>query len=50
MKCLFQLSQVKIELGAKKVNRVKAVLDNDKRNNFNLKASLALASLHYKIN
>jgi hypothetical protein len=50
MKCLFQLSQVKIELGAKKVNRVKAVLDNDKGNNFNLKASLALASPHYKIN
>jgi hypothetical protein len=44
------LSPSKIELGAKEVNQVKAVPDKDKENILNFKASLALASPHYKIN
>jgi hypothetical protein len=41
---------VKIELEANKVNQVKAVSDNNQVNILNFKASLALASPHYKIN
>jgi hypothetical protein len=41
---------VNIELGARGVNQVKAVPDNDKGNILNFNASLALASPHCKIN
>jgi hypothetical protein len=40
---------VNIELGARGVNYVKAVPDNDKGNILNFNASLALASPHCKI-
>jgi hypothetical protein len=41
---------VNTELGAREVNKVKAVSDNDKANILNFNASLALASPHCKIN
>jgi hypothetical protein len=41
---------VNIELGAREVNQVKAVPNNDKGNILNFNASLALASPHCKIN
>jgi hypothetical protein len=39
-----------MELGAREVNHVKAMSDNDKGNILSFNASLALASPHYKIN
>jgi hypothetical protein len=39
-----------MELGAREVNYVKAVPVNDKGNILSFNASLALASLYYKIN
>jgi hypothetical protein len=39
-----------MELGAREVNHVKVVTDNDKENIFNFNTSLELASPHYKIN
>jgi hypothetical protein len=41
---------VNTELGAREVNQVKVVPDNDKGNILNFNALLALASAHYKIN
>jgi hypothetical protein len=39
-----------MELGAREVNYVKVVTDNDKENILNFNMSLALASPHCKIN
>jgi hypothetical protein len=39
-----------MELGAREVNHVKAMLDNDKGNILSFNASLELASPHCKIN
>jgi hypothetical protein len=39
-----------VELGAREVNHVNAVLDNDKGNIISFNSSLALASPHCKIN
>jgi hypothetical protein len=39
-----------MELGAREVNHVKAMSDNDKGNILNFNASLELASPHCKIN
>jgi hypothetical protein len=39
-----------MELGAREVNNVKAMPDNNKGNILNFSASLALASPHCKIN
>jgi hypothetical protein len=39
-----------MELGAREVNQVKIVADNDKVNILNFNTSLALASPHCKIN
>jgi hypothetical protein len=39
-----------MELGAREVNQVKAVVDKDKENILNFNVSLALASPHCKIN
>jgi hypothetical protein len=41
---------VNIELGAREVNEVKAVLDKDKGNILNFNVSLALPSPYCKIN
>jgi hypothetical protein len=48
MKFLFKLSPHKNR--ARKVNQVKAESDKDKENILSFKASLVLASPHYKIN
>jgi hypothetical protein len=40
---------VNIEFGAREINHVKAVSDNDKENILNFNASFALASPHCKI-
>jgi hypothetical protein len=39
-----------MELAAREINHAKIVPDNDKGNIHSFNASLALASLHYKIN
>jgi hypothetical protein len=50
MKFLFNWAKVNIELGAREVNQVKTVSDNDKGNIISFNVSLALASPHCKIN